>query len=154
MGIIKSAILLLAIVSSLFANRTMAVVLEPVTIEFIKQRSESRFKAGPGKSLVHYSLMSTGAIWHRARRMSDESIGRDIAYAGSARRTQYIFLSIDAPERTTFADLTAALERLKSAIERNVTGNCQVVIQVFPRDWVFVPESEIDDQDDLESAVP
>jgi hypothetical protein len=142
MGITKIAILFSAIVWSSLMGRSIAAMPVPVTVEFIKQRSESAFKSGTGRSLVHYSLMSTGELWHRAHKLSDETIGREIAYSGSVQRTQRIFLSIDVPEQTTFADLTAALERLKAVIAKNVTGNCKVVIQVFPRDWIIVPEPD------------
>ncbi|HEY1600753.1 MAG TPA: hypothetical protein VGG64_14185 [Pirellulales bacterium] len=144
MGIIKIAILASTIACSSLVGRGLASMPVPVTVEFIKKRSESAFKSGTGKSLVHYSLISTGEIRHRAHKLSDETIGRKIAYSGSVQRTQCIYLSIDVPEQTTFADLTAALERLKAVIAKNVTGNCNALIQAFPRDWALAPNPDVD----------
>jgi hypothetical protein len=72
--------------------------------------------------------------------MTDASLGRDLAYSGSAHHIRYVLLAIDDIEQTTAAHITKALERLKAVIAKNVTGNCKVVIQVFPRDWVFVTD--------------
>jgi hypothetical protein len=122
---------------SVLVGRCLAAPPTPITVEYIKQRSEDGFHAGPCMSLTHYTLVATGDIWQRARIMNAESIGDDLRYSGPAPLTRCVYLSVECPEQTTFAAVSTALERIKAAITKNVTGNCTVIIKVFPRDWVF-----------------
>jgi hypothetical protein len=63
-----------------------------VTVEFLSKRSESAFKPGPGKWPVTYVLDSGGSIWlmQRPRYMTDERLGRVLAYSGAERRTEIL----------------------------------------------------------------
>jgi hypothetical protein len=128
---------------------------EHVRVEFLSIRSESAFQPGPGAWPLEYVLHSGGYIWltRRASFMSDERLGRVLAYSGTERRTQYLFLYVNDPERTEFSDVMRAIERLKKIVAKHVTGNCTVVIEVLPRDWVFVyPPDEPDEADHVQVA--
>jgi hypothetical protein len=69
------------------------------------------------------------------------------------RRTQHLFLYVNDPERIEFSDVMRAIERLKKIVAKHVTGNCNVVIEILPRDWVFVyPPDEPDEAEQAQVA--
>jgi hypothetical protein len=132
-----------------------AVPPEHVRVEFLSIRSESAFQPGPGAWPLEYVLQSGGYIWlpRRASFMSDERLGRILQYGGSERRTRYLFLYVNDPERTEFSDVMRAVGRLKKIVATYVTGNCNVVIEILQRDWVFVyPPDERDEAEQVQMA--
>ena len=146
MGIARNCAFILwtALAVTLPAGRGNAAPPERVTVEFLAKRSESTLEARNWMWSRRYSLSTAGDIeaMRRFRILSDAALGRDLAYASSGPFTRHVFLYVYSPDRTTFSTITKAVERLKAIIEKNVTGNCKVVIEVLPRDWVYANEPD------------
>jgi hypothetical protein len=123
-------------------------------VTLLSDRAESGFKPERGHWPLRYLLTPTGDI-ERTRQfgsLSDASLGRDLAYKGPGLRTQYVFLYVDRPDQTKFSDVAKAVERLKTVIAKNMTGNGKVVIEVMRRDWVLVYAPDIADSSEPASA--
>jgi hypothetical protein len=131
-----------AAVAPIFIPNVRAAFPEHVRVEFLSRQSESAFKQRPTAWPLEYILDSRGDLWltRRLSYVTDERLGRALKYSGSEHQTRYLFLYVNYPERTEFPAIMRTIERLKRIIAKHVTGNRKVVIEVLPRDWVYVNE--------------
>jgi hypothetical protein len=142
----------IVLASSFVEDRLAAAQPRQVTVEFLSKRSESTIAGRKDICPLRYTLETGGDIVAERRilPMTDTGLAKDLAYTGSRPFIRYVRLFVYTPDETSFATITKAVDRLKTIIAKNVTGNGKVVIEVLPRDWLFVSESDEPDEADLE----
>jgi hypothetical protein len=141
----KIGMLAIAIVAMLLAGHCAAISPAQITVKFGSERNDDAYRHGVIRFPREFVLDSLGCI-EGARRFtfySDARLADQLGFGGDEQVVWYVFLYVDAPKSTALVDVANGIERLRTALINNATGNCKVVIEVLPCFWHYANETVV-----------
>ena len=141
----KIGTLALALFAILLAEHSAAISLEQIAVKLVNKTNKNAYRHGTIRFPREFVLDSFGCIGgtRRLTFYSDARLAEQLALGGDEYVVRYVFLYVHDPESTPFVDVANGIERLKTALINNASGNCKVLIEVLPRYWHFENEPAV-----------